>query len=195
MAVAPAAPVLVLLEGPSDVAALTEVLARRRPQVPRSAYRLVDMGGVTNTAAHLRAAADLGARALGLCDAGEAWVVARALQRRGVPVAGPADLPRHGFQVCRRDLEEELIRALGVGTCLALLDDLGLGARFRTFSTQPAWLGRPVAERLHRFAGVASGRKVRLARAMAARLPPEAVPPPMAVLVDHLDGGGGGWAP
>jgi hypothetical protein len=187
-----AAPALVLLEGPSDVAALEEVLAARGPEVSRPAYRLVDMGGVTNTATHLRAAAAAGARVLGLCDAGEAWVVARALERRGEPVADVADLPRHGFFVCRRDLEEELIRALGVDACLALLEDLGLGARFRVFSTQPAWVDRPVGERLHRFAGVASGRKIRLARAMAARLPPRAVPSPIAALVDHLDGGGGG---
>ena len=115
MSVAPA-PLLVLLEGPSDVGALEEVLARRRPLVARSAYRLVDMGGVTNTAVHLRAA--VAARpepaVVGLCDEAESWVVVRALQQQGRAVAGQHDLGAHGFFVCRRDLEEELIRALGV---------------------------------------------------------------------------------
>lgn len=188
MSVMEPVPVHVLLEGPSDVAALEAVLATRAPAVPRTAYRLVDMGGVTNTDAHLRAAAARPAPVLGLCDEREAWVVVGALRRQGVAVAGERALDRHGFFVCRADLEEELIRALGVEECLVLLRRLGLGGRFATFSGQPAWAGRPVGARLHRFMGVASGRKVRLAGAMAAALPPERVPPPIARLVDRLAG-------
>lgn len=176
----------VLLEGPSDVAALEAVLATRAPAVPRTAYRLVDMGGVTNTATHLRAAGP--APVLGLCDERETWVVVGALRRRGLVVEGEQDLGRLGFFVCRADLEEELIRALGVPECMELLGRLGLGGRFATFSGQPAWAGRPVEVRLHRFMGVASGRKVRLAGAMASALPPERVPPPIARLVDRLAG-------
>jgi hypothetical protein len=179
------APALVLLEGSSDVAALETVLERHEPLVPRTAYRLVDMGGVTNTATHLRALAlaPTPLPVLGLCDAGESWVVVRALQQQGREVAGEADLAAHGFFVCRRDLEEELIRALGVAACLRLLEGMGLGHRFRSFSNQRAWAERPVEERLHRFAGVASGRKIRLAREMAAALPADRVPPPIAGLV------------
>lgn len=182
-------PVLVLLEGPSDVAALRALLAGSgTPAVPGTAYRLVDMGGVTNTAAHLRAAAraDAAAAVLGLCDAREAWVVVRALRGLGVQLEGEHELAARGFFVCDRDLEEELIRALGGTACLALLDDLGLGHGFRAFSRQQAWAGRPLEERLRRFAGVASGRKIRLAGAMAAALPPVRVPPPIAGLVDRL---------
>lgn len=184
-----AAPALVLLEGPSDVAALEAVLTARRPTVPGTAYRLVDMAGVTNTATHLRAAAASSPPrpVLGLCDAGEAWVVVRALQEQGLPVRGAGDLPQHGFFVCERDLEDELIRALGVEECLRLLDGMGLGHRFRSFSRQRAWSDRPVEDRLHRFAGVASGRKIRLAGAMAAALPPGRVPPPIAGLVECLE--------
>jgi hypothetical protein len=183
------APALVLLEGPSDVAALEAVLERHEPMVPRTAYRLVDMGGVTNTATHLRAVAlaQPPLPVLGLCDAGEAWVVVRALQQQGRAVAGEGDLAAHGFFVCRRDLEEELIRALGVAECLRLLEGMGLGHRFRSFSSQRAWAERAVEERLHRFAGVASGRKIRLAREMAAALPPGRVPPPIAGLVATVE--------
>lgn len=177
---------LVLLEGPSDVAAL-EALLRVRER-PSHRYELVDMSGVTNTATHLRAAyaAAPAPRVLGLCDAAEAWVVARALRSVGVPVKSEGDLATYGFFVCDRDLEDELIRALGVGACLSLLESLGLGQRFRAFSHQQAWVGRPVEERLHRFAGIASGRKVRLAGTMAAALPAEATPPPIAGLLERL---------
>lgn len=182
-----AAPALVLLEGPSDVAALEAVLAVREPAVPRTAYRLVDMGGVTNTATHLRTATTASPSVLGLCDAAEAWVVVRALQEQGLAVRGAEDLPAHGFFVCERDLEEELIRALGVDGCLVLLEGMGLGHRFRSFSRQRAWAERPVEDRLHRFAGVASGRKIRLAGAMAAALRPDRVPPPIAGLVASVE--------
>ncbi|GAA5167979.1 hypothetical protein [Ornithinimicrobium tianjinense] len=194
MPVAPAVPVLVLLEGPSDVAALDAVLdGQSQGQGPRrtgegTAYRLVDMGGVTNVARHLAAAGRQrpAAEVLGLCDAAEAWVVVRALREAGRDVDDVADLARWGFFVCDRDLEEELIRALGAEACLALLEREGLGERFRAFSRQRPWVDRPVEDRLHRFAGVASGRKIRLARAMAAALRPDEVPPPIAALVSRL---------
>ncbi len=184
-----ATPVLVLLEGPSDVAALEAVLARRVPAVPGAAYRLVDMGGVTNAARHLRHAARTwpGRPVVGMCDAGEAGVVVRALQDQGRPARSAADLPDQGFFLCDRDLEDELIRALGVEECLDLLEGMALGHRFRAFGRQRAWVDRPVQERLHRFAGIASGRKVRLAEAMAARLAPGRVPPPMAALVARVE--------
>lgn len=183
----------VLLEGPSDVAAVEEVLLARAPAGPAeargAAYRLIDMGGVTNTDARLREAAALDPppRVVGLCDAGEARVVVRALQRRGVGLGGPEDLAAHGFFVCERDLEDELIRALGLEACVALLERLGLGPRFRAFSGQRVWAGRPLADRLHRFAGVAAGRKVRLAQAMARELGPDRVPPPISALVEQLE--------
>lgn len=182
---------LVLLEGPSDVAALEAVLAAREPELRGAAYRLVEMGGVTNTAAHLRRALrDRGGReaprVLGLCDAREAWVVVRALRGTGVRVDDEAELAAHGFFVCDRDLEDELVRALGVQRCLELLEAEGLAHRFRAFSAQRAWADRPVEERLRRFSGIASGRKIRLARAMAAALPPEEVPDPIARLVARI---------
>jgi hypothetical protein len=146
------------------------------------------MGGVTNVWAHLRRATDAQPTpsVIGLCDAGEVRVVVRALQRLGRAVAEPADLAAEHFFVCDRDLEDELIRALGPDTCLALLEEVELGARFASFSRQPAWVGRPLTERLHRFSGIASGRKVMLAGVMAAALTPDQMPVPLARLVHSL---------
>ena len=183
-----AVPVLVLLEGPSDVAALEAVLTSRGGKGEGTAYRLVDMGGVTNVARHLAEGARQrpAPRVLGLCDAAEAWVVVRALRDAGHDVDDEADLERFGFFVCDRDLEEELIRAHGVDACLALLERQGLGHRFRAFSRQRAWTGRPVEDRLRRFSGVASGRKVRLARDLAEALGPDQLPAPIRGLVDRI---------
>lgn len=179
--------VVVLLEGQSDVAALRALTTARG--LEGSWLELVDMGGVTNVRHHLdrllrhRRAP----RVLGLCDVSEARFVRRALLAHGVAADGTAEMRTIGFHVCDRDLEDELIRALGADQVLTLLDELRLGARFATLQQQPAWRGRPLPAQLRRFAGVASGRKTLLAGAMAAALRPAQVPPPLAALLDQVE--------
>ncbi|MGL5817469.1 MAG: hypothetical protein ACRCYR_07895, partial [Phycicoccus sp.] len=178
--------VVVLLEGPSDVAAV-QVLASARGLDPATeCYRLADMRGVTNVGRHLAEASASGIRVLGLCDAGEAHVVVTALRRAGTAVHGPDDLPSAGFRVCRRDLEDELLRAVTPERALAALDAHGLAERFATFAQQPTWTGRPLADQLRRFAGAGSGRKVLLAEALAGLLDETSTPPPLAALLDDL---------
>lgn len=183
---------LVLLEGPSDVAAVTTLLAAQDGAGEPSAYELVDLGGVTNVGAHLQRAAqaDPPPRVVGLCDVGEARVVLRALQRVGRTLTGPEELGEEQFFVCDRDLEDELIRALGPGRCLEVLQEQGLAGRFAAFSRQQAWAGRPLTARLHRFCGIASGRKILLAGAMAAALTPDQVPAPLAGVLRSLQEAG-----
>jgi hypothetical protein len=169
-------PAVVLLEGRSDVAAVRAIATTAG--LPADAYRLVDMGGVTNVRRHLDSIRD--GQVLGMCDAGEAHVVARALR------IDVSELGERGFSVCDADLEEELIRACGPDVVLGVLDRLGLGARFATFRNQPAWRGRPVREQLHRFAGTTSGRKALLAGALAAELQPDRVPEPLSRLLERI---------
>lgn len=165
-------PVVVLVEGESDVAALTALMSAydglRRVEVRA-------MGGVTNAARHAdRLRADRpGVALLGLCDAAER----RFLDR----LAPPLD----AVFVCDRDLEDELIRALGAARVLEVLAGLGELGRFRTFRAQPEWRGRPVEEQLRRFAGSRSGRKAAFAAALAGRLTRDTVPPPLARLLAH----------
>jgi hypothetical protein len=80
------------------------------------------------------------------------------------------------------DLEDELIRALGVAgveRVLAAENDL---ARFRAFQNQPAQRGRAVERQLRRFMGTISGRKARYARALVFALDSHRIPRPL----DHL---------
>jgi hypothetical protein len=173
-------PAVVLLEGRSDVAAVSAVAATLGGTGAGHDVRLVDMGGVTNVRRHLSAlAAGPPVRVAGLCDAGEAHVVARAL---GVD-ADAAALAERGFFVCEADLEDELIRAAGPQRVLDVLDRLGLRARFATFQHQQVWRGRLLHAQLHRFAGIASGRKAVFAGALAADLAPDEVPVPLRRLV------------
>ena len=177
---------VVLLEGVSDVAAVRALLHARGLDL--DGVRLVDLGGVTNMR---RALLDLHAQepdteVLGLCDAGEARYVVGALAAVGLPARDATDLPAYGFHVCVRDLEEELIRALGPRRVVDLVRSLGLGDKLAALQRQPAWVDRPLDEQLHRFCGVASGRKELLAGALAAVLRPDEVPEPLALLLDRV---------
>lgn len=182
----PSDPVSVLLEGGSDVAAV-RVLALRAG-IDLNRVRLVDLGGVTNAYREMLRARQRWPMAdvLGLCDAGEADVVVRALRRHGRSVRDATDLPSYGFFVCVRDLEDELIRALGDDGAVAVIDRIGLRGKLATLRGQQAWRDRPLAEQLHRFCGIASGRKAVVAQAFAEALAPEELPEPLRLLVDRL---------
>jgi hypothetical protein len=172
---------VVLLEGRSDVAAVAAVAGTWG--LPAGSTQLIDMGGVTGIRRQLSAlrAWPEPVRVLGMCDAGEVSVVVRALG-----VSGEADLAEQGFTVCRADLEEELIRALGPERVLDVLDRLGLSVRLAVLQNQPAWRGRPLTEQLHRFAGTTAGRKELLAGALAAELSADEVPAPLRDLVTWM---------
>ncbi len=182
---------VVLLEGPSDVAAVRAVAAAYGVTEGAHRYRLVDMGGVTNIRRHLEAfrAGSVPVRVIGMCDAGEAQFFARALRVRTDGLGNDAEPAERAFSVCDADLEDELIRALGAERVMGVLCSLGLEGRLATFRRQPAWRGRPLHDQLHRFAGVASGRKTLLAGALAEELAPSEVPAPLRRLVTAMAGG------
>jgi hypothetical protein len=182
----------VLLEGASDVAAVRALAERAGLGLDGSGVRLVDMGGATNVRRHLLDAARAPAspRVLGMCDIKEAAFFVRALRDLGCAVSCAQALPDWGFQLCDRDLEDELMRALGPGRVRAVLEDLGLTDRFATFTQQPAWAARDFHEQAHRFAGVASGRKELMAQALALALHPRSLPAPLRGLLDDLSGDG-----
>ena len=95
-------------------------------------------------------------------------------------------LPSSNVFVCIRDLEDELIRALGVDATESVIAAERDLARFRTFQKQPAQRGRPVDGQLHRFFGSVGGRKERYARALATAIRPESIPVPLDSLLAAL---------
>jgi hypothetical protein len=68
-----------------------------------------------------------------------------------------------GFFVCIVDLEDELIRALGVPAVEEILRANGDLRRFPTLQQMPAWGGRATEEQLRRFMGIGGLRKIRYA--------------------------------
>lgn len=182
--------VAVLVEGESDREAVLALAEKRGVGLADHGVDLVAMGGATNIARYV---AELGPRGrglhlVGLYDAGEERFVRGGLERGGLLAAPGRDgLAALGFHCCERDLEDELIRALGVERVLAVVAAEGDLGPLRGLQQQPAQRDRSTADQLHRFFGSGSGRKIRYGRALVEALADDRVPAPLAsVLSDAL---------
>jgi hypothetical protein len=177
---------VVLVEGVSDQIAV-ETLARRRDRdLAAEGVVVLPTGGAHGAARYLRrfGPAGTGARLAGLCDAGEAHIVQRAVAAAGLGAPGPhGDLERLGFFVCVEDLEDELVRAAGPAQAAEVLAAHGDLGAFRTIQRQPAWRGKNEAAQLRRFLGAGSQRKLRYARLLTETIALDRVPRPLIALL------------
>jgi hypothetical protein len=108
---------VVLVEGASDRVALEALAERRGRSLEAEGISVVAMGGATNIGRFLERFGPRGLdlRLAGFCDAAEEEWFRRGLQRAGLgPALSRADMETLGFYVCVADLEDELIRCLGV---------------------------------------------------------------------------------
>jgi hypothetical protein len=180
---------VVLVEGRSDKAAVEVLAARRGMALGGAGLQVVAMGGVTSIGHFLAALGPHGINVSlsGLCDAGQESYVRWALQRAGLgSSASRAELETLGFYVCAADLEDELIRAVGIGAVEQVIEAQGELRSFRTFQRQPFQRQRSAAEQLHRFMGTRSGRKSQYARLLAAAAADsDRVPGPLAGVLAH----------
>ncbi|MEU5806729.1 TOPRIM nucleotidyl transferase/hydrolase domain-containing protein [Streptomyces sp. NPDC059650] len=171
---------VVLLEGPSDVAAVDALAARLGRDPAAEGICVLPMGGAMNVGrfAGVLGPSGLGLRLTGLCDERERGYYARGWERAG---AAPA-----GFFVCAADLEDELIRALGVPRVEELIGAEGDLRALQTFQRQPAQQGRTPEQQLRRFLGTKKGRKISYGRVLVEALPLDRVPAPLEGLLAHL---------
>jgi hypothetical protein len=180
---------VVLVEGMSDQSALATLAVRRGRDLAGEGVFIVPMGGATNIGHFLAVFGPqgFGVRLAGLCDQGEEQDVRRALGRAGLrPGPARADLERLGFFVCVADLEDELIRALGVAVTEQLIDVQGELGSFRTFVNQPAQRTRPRDQQLRRFMGTRSGRKLHYGHVLAEALDLARVPRPLDAVLARV---------
>ncbi|MFC5147666.1 TOPRIM nucleotidyl transferase/hydrolase domain-containing protein [Streptomyces aureoversilis] len=170
----------VLLEGPSDLAAVETLAARRGRDLDAEGVCVVPMGGAMSVGryAGLLGPPGLGLRLAGLCDEGEQRFYDRGLQRAGAP--------KRSFFVCVRDLEEELIRAQGTARVEEIVRAEGDLRAWQTFLRQPAQHGRPRQQQLRRFLGTKKGRKIRYGHLLVEALGPGQVPAPLDDLLASL---------
>jgi len=154
--------------------------ARRGHDLIAEGITVVPMGGATNIRHYLTRFA--GVPLAGLCDAGEEPDFRRGLEHAGLG----SDLTRAGFFVCVADLEDELIRALGVAAVEDVVAAQGELASLRTFRKQPAQRDRTSAQQLRRFMGTRSGRKIHYGRVLTEALDLNRVPEPLEHLLMYV---------
>ncbi|MFJ6794974.1 TOPRIM nucleotidyl transferase/hydrolase domain-containing protein [Streptomyces sp. NPDC091268] len=167
----------VLVEGPSDLAAVEALAVLRGRDLTAEGVCVVSMGGAMNIghyAARL-GPPGLGLRLVGLCDEREQGYFERGLERAGAP--------GRDIFVCAADLEEELIRALGAEKVEDIVRREGDLRAWQTFVRQPAQLGRSPERQLRRFLGTKKGRKIRYGHLLVEALAPDRVPAPLEGLL------------
>ena len=178
-----------LVEGISDQVALEALAERRGLDLDAERVRIVPMGGATNIGRFLARFGPSGAgvTVAGVCDAGEEGAFRRALELAGLGAGlDRARMEELGFFVCVEDLEDELIRAVGVPGVEAVIAAQGELATFRTFQNQPAQRARSTEAHLRRFMGTKSGRKIRYPRLLVDVMDLGAVPRPLDAVLDHV---------
>lgn len=175
----------ILVEGESDRLAVEALALRCGYDLQSQGVFVVPMGGATSIIHFLDRFGPNGAdhRLLGLCDARESPGVAKALARAGM---GSGALDKLGFQVCTADLEDELIRSLGVDAVLSVIANQGELASFERLQRQPSLRDQPVEAQLRRFFGGRSGNKIRYAPLLVSALPSGKAPPPLARLIASI---------
>ncbi|MET3708021.1 hypothetical protein ABIB17_002664 [Arthrobacter sp. UYEF6] len=172
----------VLVEGESDRMAVETLAVSLGHDLAAERVTVAPMRGASSIVRFLDRYGPDGAghQLLGLCDVRESRGIARALGRASI---GSGPLAELGFHVCDADLEDELIRCLGVDGVPGVIAAQGELASFRILQHQPSQRDRPKTAQLRRFFGGRSGNKVRYAPLLVDALPTGHAPPPLASLV------------
>lgn len=177
---------VVLVEGNSDRIALHTLAVRLGRNLTGEQIEIVAMGGITNTRTFVSRFGPngLGVSLAGLYDAPEEAKLQYGLVAGGLSAALDSDeLPRLGFYRCSADLEDELIRALGVQRVESVIRAAGEAHSLRRLSCMPAQRAWTRAAVLRRFLGSRSGRKARYAALLVQALDLDRVPEPLAAVL------------
>ena len=155
---------VVIVEGDSDRVALETLAKRRGRDLAAEGVEITAIGGAHAIRRFMEKLDGSEVQLVGLVDARQEEV----FRRFGIDV-----------YVCDTDLEDELIRALGVDGMERVIEAQGELRSLRSLQKQPAQRGRSTLQHLRRFISSRSGRKAQYARAMVEALDLDSVPPPL----------------
>ncbi len=181
---------VVLVEGISDQIALETAAVCRGRDLEAERVVIVPIGGAHAIGRFLTRLRPLSTRVqlAGLCDLHEEVIFRRGLAaaRVGSP-STRVGMEHLGFYVCVKDLEDELIRAVGTAGVEALLDSEGDLRSFHSFQKQPAWRGQEPQAQVYRFMRSSSRRNLRYARLLVeAAVGRDALPRPLGALLSNV---------
>jgi hypothetical protein len=177
---------VILVEGRSDRRAVETLAMRRGRDLDAEGVTVVAIGGAHAISGALETygPAGLDVRLAGVYDEGEERAFARGLERAGLGTDLSRDsLEEMGFFVCEKDLEYELVRAVGIEGVLHVVEREGELGRFRTFQKQLAKRELALDEQVWRFMW---NRKVRYAPLLVDALDLDRVPRPLDGVLEHV---------
>ena len=178
----------ILVEGVSDVLAVRAMAGRTGRDLDAEQVAVVPLGGGGGLEASVRllGPAGLGLELLGLCDVDHEARWARRLEEAGFGSGlDRAAMEALGFFVCDRDLEDELIRTLGVSAVEAVIAAQGDSAAFQALTQQPAHRNGRREDQLRRWLGAGSGRKARYAPLLVEATSPGEEPRPLREVLER----------
>ena len=182
---------MVFVEGESDKAALATLAERLGRDLVAEGVSILSTGGASSLGNSLLATLNSvppSTTLAGLCDEAEAAEFCQALEAAGLGSdLSVSDMETLGFFVCSRDLEDELIRSLGLTAIERILTEQGELRKFRKFQRQPQWRGKPLDQQFHRFSGIKSGRKVRYGRVLVEALDLGRIPRPLQGVLAFIE--------
>jgi hypothetical protein len=162
---------IVIVEGASDRVALETLALRRGRDLAAEGVQIVAIGGAHAIRRFVTGLDGSDVRLVGLVDARQEDV----FRRFGIDV-----------YVCDTDLEDELIRALGIERMERVIESQGELRSLRSLQKQPAQRERTTLQHLKRFVSTRSGRKAQYAKAMVEALDLDEVPGPLDGVLRHV---------
>ncbi len=170
---------VVVVEGDSDRVALETLAKRRGRDLAAEGVAIVSIGGAHAIRRYLeRLKADgSDVKLAGLVDAGQEDVFRRAVDHTGFEI---------DLYVCDSDLEDELIRAVGLESVEKVIEYQGELRSLRSLQKQPAQRGRTTLQHVRRFISSHSGHKALYARLLVEALDLNHVPRPLDRVLSNV---------
>ena len=168
-----------IVEGDSDRVALETLAKRRGRDLAAEGVEIASIGGAHAIRRYLeRLKADgSGVKLAGLVDVGQEEVFRRAVDHTGFEI---------DLYVCDSDLEDELIRAVGLESVEKVIEAQGELRSLRSLQKQPAQRGRTTLQQVRRFISSHSGRKALYARLLVEALDLDRVPRPLDRVLSNV---------
>jgi len=180
---------VILVEGPSDKLALQAAAEKLSKDLDSRGASIIELDGANTLATFLKLVGKTGfdLPIYALCDADKESLWRSTLQSAGYgTLETRADLEAFGFLVADRDLEDELIRALGVARVKAAITNEGDDSAWATFQKQGTQRGLPELEQLRNFIQVRTARKVQYAPVLVDLLQLHEVPNCLARIINGV---------
>ena len=178
---------VVLVEGISDILAVRALAERQGRNLDAEGVSLLSLegGGGFEAYVSLLGRSGLGLELLGLCDSDEEAQWATWLENAGYGHGLDRQaMEALGFFVSDRDLEDELIRAVGIGAVLNIIKAEGDAAAFQAFTKQAPHAALSQEDQIRAFFRK-RGRKARYASVLVDACTPGSEPQPLLDLLVH----------